>query len=602
MRRLIVFAPALVAALIFFAVLLAEGGDQEPGFSVSTLARAVTLGCLLASVLAAVVPKRADVRRHASVTLAVFAVTAVGQSRMNPVPAVTFQVGCAVLALVVVATLRAPHRWARTAAARRPVPTKGRAGAVFVLTLAWAAVAAVLSTQLPRASRVVERRVALYFDGYQAPEDYVGFSSNLQLGSTRGMLKSSKVVMRIDGQPVDYLRGAVHDEYDARHQRWSSSLDKLRSVVPAATPQEMTTTRIRVARGARVAGGLEARWFLPVGACDLRTESRRLTVDRGGVAHPDPATLANEIAFRSGPGCGAGEGGRGLADALAPSVRDLALTPDLRAELLPIAERWTSGLSADRAKLDAIGRQLRRFGYSLEVERTRDVDAVIDLLTIHREGHCELFASAMALLARTQGIPTRIASGYRVSEVNPVTGLSIVRERNAHTWIEAWVDGRWEIWDPTPAVEMAARTHVSGWDDASELAAWLWDRTVTTFWQVGLARIGLGAGASAIVLLGVRRLMQRGTKSGGADLVMSGRPLPAFEGLAAALERAGWTRTASEPLERFARRVDDGAEPWCADVADALVRYAEHRYGGRGEERLIAERLEALTRRIRPLA
>ena len=601
-KRFFIFAPATMAALMLAAVLIAEGTDQEPGWSVSTLARTVTIACLIASAVAAIAPKRHDVRLHASVTLAIFAVTAVGQSRMNDAPGFIYRVGCVLFGLVVIATLRAPQRWARTAAAQRPVPTKGRARSVVLLVVAWGAVAALFISQLPRASRVVERRVARYFEGYEAPEDSVGFSSDLQLGSTRGMLKSPKVVMRIDGEPVDYLRGAVLDDYDARHQRWSSSLDGIRVEVPAAAPQEATTTRIRMARAAPVAHGSQARWFLPAGACDLRAESGLINVDRSGIAHPDPPTLAHKISFRSGPSCGEGETARGLPVAMAPGPLDLALTPQLRAQLGPIATRWTPGLTTDRARLDAIARELGRFGYSLEVKRTRGVDAVIDLLTIHREGHCELFASAMALLARTQGIPTRVVSGYRVSETNPITGLMIVRERNAHTWVEAWVDGRWSTWDPTPMIEMTTRTRSSRWDDGSEVAAWAWDRVVTAFWHIGLMHVGIGAGVIAVVLLVVRRFTQRGAKRGAGDLLVAARPLPAFESLATALERAGWVRTASEPLERFAGRVDRGGEPWSEDVADALVRYAELRYGGIGEERTIAQRLADLARKIRPLA
>lgn len=610
-KRFFLFAPTAMAGLLFAAVLIAEGSEPEPGWSVSPLARTIAVACLIASIVAGVVPKRGDVRLHGSMTLAVFAVTAIGQSRMNDAPEIIYRAGCLIFGLVVIATLRAPQRWARTAAALRPVPTKGRAPAVVVLAVAWAAVAALFVTQLPRASRAVERRVAHYFGGYEPPEDVIGFSSNLQLGSTRGMLKSSKVVMRIDGERVDHLRGAVLDDYDVRHQRWSSSLDENRVAVPAATPQAGTSTRIRMARSAPVAQGSEARWFLPAGACDLRVESGRVKVDRSGVAHPDPPNVANEISFRSGASCGEDDATRahpnargpiGLATAEKPGPLDVALTPELRAQLDPIAARWTTGLTTDRAKLDAIARELGSFGYSLEVERSRTVDAVIDLLTIHREGHCELFASAMALLGRTQGIPTRVVSGYRVSEVNPVTGLSIVRERNAHTWVEAWVEGRWDTWDPTPIVEMTTRTRASTWDHGSEVLAWAWDRVVTMFWQIGLARIGLGAGAIAIVLLFVRRFMQRGAKRGAGAVLVAARPLPAFETLASALERAGWVRTASEPLERFATRVDGGGEPWSEDVAEALVRYAQLRYGGIGEERTIAQRLDELAQKIRPLA
>jgi Transglutaminase-like superfamily len=602
-KRFFLFAPTAVAALLFAAVLLAENTDA-PGWAVSTLARTITIGCLAASVVGGLVPKRSDVRLHASITLATFAVTALGQSQMTVPPGSVYRVGCVIFGLVVIATLRAPHRWARTAAAQRPVSTKGRARAVAVLAVAWAAVGMLFVSQLPRGARAVERRVTRYFEGhYQgADEDTVGFSSSLQLGSTRGMLKSSRVVMRIDGEHVDYLRGAVLDDYDAIHQRWSARLDELRIEHPAAAAQGGNATRIRMARSAPVAHGSEARWFLPGGACELRSESGHVTVDRGGVAHPDPPLFANEIAFRSGPSCADGQHSGALPAPQEPGPLDLALTPKLRAQLEPIAAQWTPGLTGDRAKLDAITLQLGRFGYSLEVERDRHVDAVVDLLMIHKEGHCELFATALALLARTQGIPTRVVSGYRASEINPVSGLMIVRERNAHTWVEAWVDGRWETWDPTPMSELATRSHASGWDEASEVAAWLWDRTVVTFWAIGLARVGIGAGALAIVLILIRRFMQRGAKGSADDLLVAGRPLPAFETLATALQRAGWVRSASEPLERFASRVDSGDEPWSEEVAQVLARYAELRYGGIGEERTIAERLEELARKIRPVA
>ena len=596
-KRLLPFAPAAAAALLFALILLTEGTD-EPGWSMSTLARTMTVLCLVGSLASGTLPKRADVRIHASAAFALFAVTAIGQSRMIDLPGAIYRIGCVAFALVVIATLRAPQRWARTAAAKRPVETKGRRGAVLVLGVVWAGVAVLLVTQLPRASRAVERRVAHYFAGYEPTEDFVGFSSNLQLGSTRGMLESSKVVMRLDGARVDYLRGAVLDDYDARHQRWSSSFDDTRVDLPADTAQDDTTTRIRMARSAPVAHGGEARWFLPGDACDLRSESGHVRVDAFGIAHPDPPTVANEISFRSGATCQAAAARR-LPDARAPGPLDLVLTPKLKGQLDPLAESWTLNATTDRAKLDAIALQLGRFGYSLDVQRRRGVDAVVDMLFIHREGHCELFATAMALLARSRGIPARVVSGYRASEVNPVTGLTVVRERNAHTWVEAWVDGRWDTWDPTPMTELVRRGKPSGWDQAAEVVAWSWDRTIATFWKIGLARFGIGAGAAAVVLLIVRRLMQGRAKRGAENGPVLARPLPAFETLATALERAGWVRMASEPLERFAKRVDDGGEPWSREVAGVLSSYAALRYGGVGEERAVTKRLAELAGRVR---
>ena len=596
-KRLVPFAPTASAALLFALILLTEG-TEEPGWSMSRLARTMAGLCLAGSLVGGIIPTRRDVRLHASVALAIFAMAALGQSRMLELPAALYRVGCVAFALIVIAAMRAPQRWARTAAARRPLATRGRGRAVLILGSAWTAVALLFVTQLPRASRAVERQVARYFQGYEPQEDFVGFSSNLQLGSTRGMLQSSKVVMRLEGARVDYLRGAVLDDYDARHERWSSSFDDTRSDLPAAASQDDTTTRIRMARSAPVAHGGEARWFLPGDACDLHSESGHVKVDAFGIAHPDPPTVDREISFRAGPGCSAAAGRR-LPEARAPGPLDLVLTPKLLGQLAPLATSWTLNLTSDRAKLDAIALHLGAFEYSLDVERKRGVDAVIDLLFIHRVGHCELFATAMALLARSQGIPARIVTGYRVSEVNPVSGLAVVRERNAHTWVEAWVDGRWDRWDPTPMSELLSRGRSSGWDHASEVLAWSFERTLATFWKIGLARFGFGAGAAAIGLLIVRRLMQGRAQRSAEDDVVVARPLPAFETLAAALEGAGWVRTASEPLERFAGRVDQGGEPWSEEVARELVGYAALRYGGVGEEPAIARRLEEVARKIR---
>ena len=119
--------------------------------------------------------------------------------------------------------------------------------------------------------------------------------------------------------------------------------------------------------------------------------------------------------------------------------------------------------------------------------------------------------------------------------------------------------------------------------------------------NIGLARAGIFSAIVAVVLIIVRRFLQR-RAAAGSHLTSASRPLPAFESLATALARAGWERVPSEPLERFARRVDSAGEPWSAEVADALTRYAALRYGGIGEERTVASRLDELARKLAPLA
>jgi len=77
---------------------------------------------------------------------------------------------------------------------------------------------------------------------------------------------------------------------------------------------------------------------------------------------------------------------------------------------------------------------------------------VANFLFVRKQGHCEYFASAMAIMLRTLGIPARIVNGFRGAEFNDITGSYLVRARDAHSWVEAYIPGiGWTTFDPTPA-------------------------------------------------------------------------------------------------------------------------------------------------------
>lgn len=72
-----------------------------------------------------------------------------------------------------------------------------------------------------------------------------------------------------------------------------------------------------------------------------------------------------------------------------------------------------------------------------------------------REGHCEYYASALALMARAIGVNARVITGYVASEFNAVTGQYLVRESNAHGWVEAEIaPGYWMTFDGTPPLDL----------------------------------------------------------------------------------------------------------------------------------------------------
>jgi hypothetical protein len=89
-------------------------------------------------------------------------------------------------------------------------------------------------------------------------------------------------------------------------------------------------------------------------------------------------------------------------------------------------------------------------------------DFVIDdFINRVRAGHCEFFASAMALMLRSQGIPTRVVSGYRGGEWSESDGAYIVRKSMAHLWVEVlFPDLGWIRFDPAPREDYTPPTGI----------------------------------------------------------------------------------------------------------------------------------------------
>jgi hypothetical protein len=92
------------------------------------------------------------------------------------------------------------------------------------------------------------------------------------------------------------------------------------------------------------------------------------------------------------------------------------------------------------------------FGYTLDMSITDPtIDVVEDFLFNRKQGHCEYFASALALMLRSIDIPARLVSGFKGGDLNEGTGYFVVQQRHAHVWVEAYINRNWVILDGTPA-------------------------------------------------------------------------------------------------------------------------------------------------------
>jgi transglutaminase-like putative cysteine protease len=142
--------------------------------------------------------------------------------------------------------------------------------------------------------------------------------------------------------------------------------------------------------------------------------------------------------------------------------RFIQLPTDTPLDLLTLARRQTLGATTDFERAWLLERWFRESGefvYSTNVSTGHDVLDLEAWLTDpdslnHRTGYCEQFAAAMAVLGRALEIPSRVVWGFTPGEVriqDDGSEVIVVRDNNAHAWVEMWMDGfGWVKFDPTP--------------------------------------------------------------------------------------------------------------------------------------------------------
>ena len=137
-----------------------------------------------------------------------------------------------------------------------------------------------------------------------------------------------------------------------------------------------------------------------------------------------------------------------------------------------------------------------RFKYTLDyrqVPRDTTIDSVEDFFANHRAGHCEMYASALTLMLRSQNIPARLVVGFMAKDYNELTDSYSVRGKHAHAWVEAYFNpldctsemfdsgiagpaGAWVTADPNPIATLAGSGEMTS--DPIELARTVWQDMV----------------------------------------------------------------------------------------------------------------------------
>jgi protein-glutamine gamma-glutamyltransferase len=323
---------------------------------------------------------------------------------------------------------------------------------------------------------VMPRMSAGYLGGYSYGTDFSsGFSDHVQLGQIGYIQQSNSVVMhiQIDGDKAGlydlHWRGVSLEYFDGH--TWSNPSR------PTSLPRRPDTSFALPDsdRGPRsyAAASLQREklvhykvlmepigtnvFFLAPWAFSLRGDYRFVDGDSGGAVydydfqHPISRYEAtSDIATPSATELRSA--GRNYPERIAEIYLRLPES-GVDPRIPQLASQITRSAKTDYDKAVVVENYLRtRLGYTLQLPQTEVKDPIANFLFVRKQGHCEYFASSMAVMLRTLGIPSRVVNGFRSDEFNDITGSYVVRAKDAHSWVEAYFPGYgWQTFDPTPA-------------------------------------------------------------------------------------------------------------------------------------------------------
>ncbi|HET8715591.1 MAG TPA: DUF4129 domain-containing transglutaminase family protein, partial [Holophagaceae bacterium] len=145
---------------------------------------------------------------------------------------------------------------------------------------------------------------------------------------------------------------------------------------------------------------------------------------------------------------------------------------------------WAPGILKAPDLAAALAARLRTFTYTLDNPCGTAPNPLEAFLDRTQAGHCEYFASALALMLRARGVPARVVNGYRLGAWVPEGGYWLVTQDEAHAWVEYWDRdaGIWRMADGTPPLSPSEAGGLTGaWTRFSDALTFRWDRYVVRF-------------------------------------------------------------------------------------------------------------------------
>lgn len=300
------------------------------------------------------------------------------------------------------------------------------------------------------------------------PVKLSGFSDVVRLGEVGQIKTDSTVVMRVRApapealaEPIRFWRGTAFDRYDG--QAWSRSVVDKHQLAPDASGRIPLTPVRPDSRTVRQVISLEptdtAVLFGASQPIALEPSAARVRsfpfVYRDGMASvtaPWVPYARIEYAVESDLARPAATRLRAAGTDYPPGFERYLEVPPLDPRVAALAAAVTKEAETPYDRAVALERHLQTaYSYSLAVRPSTGRPPLEDFLFYTKSGYCEYSATAMAILLRLTGVPSRLVSGFLRGEWNEYGGYYLVRQSDAHTWVEVYFPGEgWVAFDPTP--------------------------------------------------------------------------------------------------------------------------------------------------------
>jgi transglutaminase-like putative cysteine protease len=433
----------------------------------------------------------------------------------------------------------------------------------------------------------------------------------------------SEPLLQVRATGPSYWRTATYDRYDGRSIQASASARRdypadrpLASDPDAARPRqtvEQTITVLSNNASAAFSPEAPARFSTPI-----NLEIRAVEWDLAAVRHEPPLRQGQTYVLQASLALAGRreliEAGQSYPDWLG---RYLELPASVPERVGALARQVTGAAATPFEQAAAIEVYLRGLTYETRTVAPPTYRDWADFVLFDsRAGYCDYLATTMVVMLRTQRIPARVASGFAPGPFDEERQAWLLRESEAHSWVEVYFPGfGWQVFEPSASRQLPARLETAGTDgarpagaaDASRLSnddesldqAGLGGanrpaRAVgPSLTPLGAALVGLGSG---LALLGLLVRLAAGAWEHG----LSGEPAASrrYAQVRRLLDWAGWSAPDSATPHEVARRAAQRLPEQADDLRALAEAHALAAYG----RRETAERepaIEAAWRRLR---